>query len=100
MLFGRKPEPLRLRAGGDHERIGEISGAAVTAQPERPARQIDVADMIPDELGADMLGLRLHFLHQPRALDHITKPRVILDVRGGRELAARLDALDHDWAEA
>ena len=41
-----------------------------------------------------MGGLLLHLLHQPRALDDIGKARIIFDVGGDGELAARLDALD------
>src|SRR5262249_39137673 len=40
--------------------------------------------------------LLLHLLHQPGALDDIGKARVIFDVGGDGELAARLDALDQD----
>jgi hypothetical protein len=35
-----------------------------------------------------MLGLRLHLLHQPRALDRCREARVIFDVGGDGELAA------------
>jgi hypothetical protein len=56
--------------------------------------------MVPHHLGADMLGLGLHLLHQPGTLDHVAEPRVIFDVRGGRQLAARLDALDDDRCHA
>ena len=66
MLFGGKVEPFRLSAGRDHQGVGEILRAAIAGQPERPARQIDAYDMVPDDLGADMLGLGLHLLHQPR----------------------------------
>ena len=91
---------LRLGAGGDHQRIGEILRAAVAGQPERAARQVDAADMVPDHLGADMLGLRLHFLHQPGALDDLAEAGIILDVGRGGELAAGLDALDDDRRKA
>ena len=52
--------------------------------------------MIGDDLGADVLGLLLHLLHQPRALDDLGEARVVLDVGGDGELAAGLDALDQD----
>ena len=42
MLFGRQAEPLGLGAGRDHQRVGKIFAAAVAAQPERPARQVDL----------------------------------------------------------
>ena len=43
-------------------------------------------------LGADMLGLLLHLLHQPGALDDVGEARVVLDVGGDGQLAARLNA--------
>ena len=100
MLFGRQAEPLGLRAGGDDQRVGEILRAAVAGQPERAARKVDRGDVVPDDLGPDMLGLGLHLLHQPRALDDVAEAGIILDVGGGGELAAGLDALDDDRAEA
>ena len=74
--------------------------AAVARQPERPARQIDRGDMVPDDLGPDMLGLGLHLLHQPRALDDVAEAGIIFDVGGGGQLAAGLDALDDDRVQA
>src|SRR6476469_3313416 len=100
MLLGWQAEPLGLGAGRNHERIGEILRAAVAAQAKRPARQVDTGDMIPDDLGPDMLGLRLHFLHQPGPLDDATEARIVFDVGGGRQLTAGLDALNDDRAEA
>ena len=47
-------------------------------------------------LRADMLGLLLHLLHQPGALDDVGEAGIILDVGGDGELAAGLDALDDD----
>src|SRR4051812_23675157 len=43
-----------------------------------------------------MCRLLLHLLHQPGALDHIGKARVVFDVGGDGELPARLDALDQN----
>src|SRR4051812_9998129 len=39
-----------------------------------------------------MLGLALHLLHQPGTLNHIGEAGVILDIRGDRQLTARLHA--------
>ena len=50
--------------------------------------------MVGDDLGADMLGLRPHLLHQPGALDHVGEARIVLDVGGDGQLAAGLDAGD------
>src|SRR5215831_5468731 len=43
-----------------------------------------------------MFGLSLHLLHQPGSLDDVSKARIVLDVGGYRELAARLHPLDQD----
>ena len=62
--------------------------------------QVDLADVVPHYARADMLGLRLHFLHQPRPLDDVAEAGVIFDVGGGGQLAAGLDALNDDGAHA
>ena len=95
-LLRRQIEPARLRAGGEDERLGDIDLAGIAFDAERPPRQIDLVDMVGDHLGADMGGLLLHLLHEPRALDHVGEARIVLDVGGGGELAAGLHALDHD----
>ena len=95
-LFGRQIEPARLRAGGDDQGIGEIDVAGIAGQPERPLRQLHLVDVVGDDAGADMLGLRLHLLHQPGPLDDVGEARIVLDVGGDGELAAGLDALNQD----
>src|SRR5439155_26478696 len=80
MLFRRKIEPFGLRASGDHQRVGEILRPAVARQPEWTAGQVDGDDMVPIDLGPDMLGLSLHLLHQPWALDDFAKAGIVLDV--------------------
>ena len=42
-----------------------------------------------------MLGLRLHLLHQPGALDGFGEARIVFDFGGDGELAARLQTGDH-----
>ena len=39
-------------------------------------------DLVEHDLGADVLGLRLHLLHEPGALDHVGEPGVVLDIGG------------------
>ena len=87
-------EPARLRAGRQHHGLGHVDVAAVADQPERPARQVEIVDVVGDDPGADMLGLLLHLLHQPGSLDDVGEARIVLHVGGDGELAARLDALD------
>ncbi|GAG07513.1 unnamed protein product, partial [marine sediment metagenome] len=49
---------------------------------KRPPLQIDLGDLVEHDLGADVLGLRLHLLHEPWALDHVREARVVLDIGG------------------
>ena len=63
----------------------------IAFEPERPRLQVDLGDVVHDDLGADVLGLRLHLLHQPGALDDVGEARVVLDVGGDGQLAARLE---------
>ena len=46
-----------------------------------------------------MLGLLLHLLHQPGALDDVGIAGIVFDIGGDGELAAGLDALDQDRLE-
>ena len=59
----------------------------------------DLDHGVEEELRADMLGLLLHLLHQPRALDDVGEARIVLDVGGDGELTARLDALHQHGLE-
>jgi len=49
--------------------------------------------MVGDDPRADVFGLLDHLLHQPGTLDDVGEARIVLDVGGDGELAARLDAL-------
>jgi hypothetical protein len=96
-LFAGHAEPLGLRTGGDHQHVADVLVAAVADRAERRAvGEVDLDDRVPHGARADVLGLGLHLLHQPRALDHVAEARVVLDVGGDGQLAAGLDALDHD----
>ena len=107
MAQAETPKPLNFCSEGSSSQrawapvamisvSAQIDVAGVAFEPERPLREVDLADVVVDELGADVLGLRLHLLHQPRALDDVGEARVVLDVGGDGELAAGLDALDQD----
>ncbi len=52
------------------------------------------------DAGADMGGLGFHLLHQPRALDDVGEPGVVLDVGGDHELAAGLHSGHQDRRQA
>jgi hypothetical protein len=100
MLLARQVQPASLGTGGNDKGVGMIFGAVVALEKERPPRQIHAADMVPNHLRADMLGLGLHFLHQPGPLDDAAESGIIFDVGGGGQLTARLNALDDDRREA
>jgi hypothetical protein len=98
-VLARQVEPACLRAGADAERVGDIDIARIGSADERPLRQVARDDDVGDELGADMLCLLRHLLHQPRALDHIREAGIVLDIGGDHELATRLQPLDQDRVE-
>jgi hypothetical protein len=50
-------------------------------------------------LNADMRGLGLHLLHQPRSLHDLGEARIVLDVGRDGHLPAGLVALDHQRLE-
>ena len=58
--------------------------------------EINRIDVVGNDLGADMHGLRPHLVHQPGPLDHVGEARIVLDVGGGGHLAAGLYALDEE----
>src|SRR5262249_39705891 len=80
----------------DDHAVGEVAGAGLAVELERPPRKVDLAHLVADELGPDMLGLLLHLLHQPGALDDVGEAWIVLDIGGDGELAAGLDALNQD----
>ncbi len=95
MLFAGQTQPFRLRPGGQDHGIGGVDRAAVGLRGEGAFRQVDGDDDVGDDLGADGLGMCFHPDHQVRALNlGVAGP--VLDLRGDRQLAAGLDALDQD----
>src|SRR5258708_32244056 len=95
LFLGRQTEPLRLSAGGDDERVGGIALAGIACEDKGPAGEIGAADEVERDLGPEMLGLGLHLLHQPRALNGFSEARIVLHFGGYGELAARLKSSHH-----
>ncbi len=95
LLLRRQPQPLRLRAGGQHQRIGRIDRAAVAPCREGPLAQVELRDVVGDDLGAGGARMLLHADHQVRA-EHLRVARPVLHLGGDGQLAAGLDALDQD----
>ena len=94
-LLAFQSQPAGAGARGDDKGIGGIAVAGIAEQGERPARKIGRDDGVGVGGGADVLGLLLHLLHQPRSLDDLGEAGVVLDIGGDRHLTARLEALDH-----
>ena len=91
--FGFQPEQPRRGARGQNQRARPMF-ARVGRDGERPLAQSEGRDVALDDLGAEPLRLGTHFGDQGRPQDAVAKPRVVLDVRGQHQLAARLEALD------
>ena len=94
-LLGLEPELPRARAGRDDHRLGAV---LVVADPdaERALGEVDLRDVVGDELGAEALGLAAEVLHHLRAHDPVGVAGVVLDVARDHQLAAPLEALDHE----
>ena len=88
-------EPAGLRAGRDDHRLADVN-IRIAGRDVRPLCEVDFGNQIDNHPGSDMLGLTLHLLHQPRALDDLGKARVVLDVGGNRHLTAGLEAGHED----
>ena len=56
--------------------------------------QVGLQHDVADQLGAHVLGLGAHLVHQPGALDHVGEARIVLHVGGDGQLAAGLHARD------
>ena len=89
-LFARDAHPLGLGAGGNDQSIAGVDGSRIAGEAEGTRAQIRFDDYVVDDLGADMLGLLQHLLHQPGALDRIGEAGIVLDLGGDGELAALL----------
>jgi len=67
---------------------------AAGADGEGPLGERDAGDVIEQAGGAEALNLGLGALHQLGAEDPLGEARVVLDLGGDRQLAARLHALE------
>ena len=54
LLFVGQAEPLRLRAGRNHQHVAGVDLPAVAREPERLCLQIGLDDVVLDHLRADM----------------------------------------------
>ena len=95
LLFGRQPQPFRLRAGGKDDGIGGKGGAAIRLRGERASGQIKCGDNVRNHLGPHRPGVIFHPDHQIGAL-HFAVARPVLDLGGDGQLPAGLHALHQD----
>ena len=66
---------------------------------EAAVGELDAGGVVGDEPGAEALGLGAELVHHLRPHDPLGVARVVLDVGGVLELAAPLEALDHERLE-
>ena len=91
-------EPQRRRAGGDDHGLGAVLGAA-RPDAERALGEVDPIDVDVDHPRPEALGLGAHGGHQVGPLDAVLEARVVLDVAGEHQLAARRGAGEDDRLE-
>src|SRR2546430_1388570 len=94
-LLRGQSQVARGGAGGDDERIAGVA-AGVAAQLERPHAKIHELDVIVRDIGREALGVTPHALHERRSLQSLDIARPVVDVGGGHELPALLDAGDQE----
>lgn len=92
MSVPREGQASGLGSRCDDERIGDVRVAGVTLETERAVGEVDGGDDIVHHLGADILRLLSHLLHEPGSLNGFGEARIVLDIRGDGELAACLQA--------
>ena len=93
-----EPELPGARAGGDDDGVGSVL-VVPDADAERPLGEVDPRDVVGQELGAEPLGLAAEVLHHHRPHDAVGIAGVVLDVGGDHQLAAPVEALDHERVE-
>jgi hypothetical protein len=72
---------------------------ATDVDAERPLREVDARYVVRDELGAESLCLPAEVGHHRRPHDPVGIARVVLDVARDHQLAAPVEAFDHQRAQ-
>ena len=91
--FGRKPEQPGRCTGGDDHAVRGVFGVG-RPDDEGLRAELDRRHVVLDHLGAELLGLRAHLVHQVRAHDAVAIARIVLDERGQHQLPAGFQAFD------
>ena len=94
-LFARKTKVFGLRSGRQNDRLRRERASAVAANDERPLSKLEPDHVLALDARADVFGLRPHLLHEPRPLDRLGETGIILHVGRGHQLAALLEAGQH-----
>ena len=90
-----QPELAGAGAGRDDHGVGAVF---VVADPDAVGAlgKVDLGHVVGDEVGSEPLGLAAELLHHLGAEDAFGVPRVVLNVARDHQLAAPVEALDHE----
>ncbi len=94
-LFGRQTQILGGSAGRDDQRVAGVF-AHVADQPDRFFVQVRGVNMVEDDFGIEAFRMMQQSLHQFGTLHAQRIARPVFNIGGGHQLAALLDAGDHD----
>jgi len=61
-----------------------------------PMAQVHPVDDVEHDVGVEALGMPAHAIHELRSLQVLDVPRPVIDIGGGHELAALLEAGDQE----
>ena len=95
LALGLEPELPGVRPGRDDDGLRAV---LVVADPyaERALGEVDPGDVVGYELGPEALRLLAELLHHLRAEHALRVAGIVLDVARDHQLAAPVEALDHE----
>ena len=97
--LARDPEPARLGAHREDDRLGDVLVVADEDALVPAVGELDAVGVVGDEAGAEALGLGAELVHHLRPHDPLGIAGVVLDVGRVLKLPAPLEALDHERLE-
>ncbi len=107
--LGLEADHDRSCASGDDHGVGDVGGLGRTGvtdpELERALGEVDLADLLGEELGAEPARLGTEGAHELGPLDAVDETREVLDLRREHQLAAGLVGgrgrltLDHERGE-
>ena len=96
LLLARGAELAVRGAGGDDDGTALIAGAGVGRQLLDVAGQVDGRHIVVVALGAELLGLLLHGVHEVGALHAVGESGEVFDSGGAHQLAAGVERARDD----